>query len=822
MSKGEFIKFNEKLKSKKYSIIQTDNAPPLPPRLPPSYPTSNRRSQRKTSLDIVPVPPSIKSSTTTKRFDDSQHLLNQPNNLLSTNQQNSQSPNQQLTNQSNTIKSSNPILNQINSINNNYYGIHCNYFTVPNILNSSNYNSLNNSPIHNFPQLSHSNSFPNFNNLNSTTQSNDLTNQTILNQSSNLNQTLNTSNILSNQLNKQIQIVTNNLNTNASTNLDNLQYQQFILSKLHDLSKSNSIKKLSNDNLIDLGQKEELDAKTSVLNLFDPLSNGLNLNLNQSELINRNQQNSNDEKVTYSKIKASIKEDEVKELTDSIKSIQLKTDQLTEETFYESINYEKPYETVTKQINLVKKEIVFNNNLDYLKHRNLVANHEIINFKRELVKLRLKYLANNSKTNCGYVISSRLNSPKDTCLSVKLIIDSEFAQHICFTCNVGTSVEHVVCHTVCSIFDSSTVNFNNFILKVHGLNEFLINESSLGEYVYINECHKFDKDVKLTLINKSNTKIDYYARTDQDDENVENLNEYDILPNLLLCKYSEINYENVKIFLNIIDVEAEKLLTNTNRLNAIKYFDTGKHLRMNQQETAQSLLIAVNQAVKALCTYLGFETTQLIEAQKNLKELYLICEHYKANSQDTRLNDTIEIVHPEIIGNAILTMKKAIYLMLHLYSKVFPVNFYCELPDSEKKKDEQRTPIQISECQDTLICKIDNLNVLNCDWSTKYQMFYLKCELIHGEKVLACVQSQPVSIKNVDKSPRIDFDEYINFEDQLVCNLPRETYLYFTLIGISQSHVTNDNTIGINEVSEIGITSIRLFDHQNIMIEGNI
>lgn len=29
-------------------------------------------------------------------------------------------------------------------------------------------------------------------------------------------------------------------------------------------------------------------------------------------------------------------------------------------------------------------------------------------------------------------------------------------------------------------------------------------------------------------------------------------------------------------------------------------------------------------------------------------------------------------------------MKKAIYLMLHLYSKVFPVNFYCELPGELK------------------------------------------------------------------------------------------------------------------------------------------
>ena len=120
-----------------------------------------------------------------------------------------------------------------------------------------------------------------------------------------------------------------------------------------------------------------------------------------------------------------------------------------------------------------------------------------------------------------------MNSPKDTCLSVKLIIDSEFAQPVSFTCNISTSVEHVVCHTVCSIFDSSTVNFNDYILKVFGLNEFLINDSVLGDYVYVNECHKFDKDVKLTLINRSTQNIDFYARTQVDDEQLDKLNECD-------------------------------------------------------------------------------------------------------------------------------------------------------------------------------------------------------------------------------------------------------------------------------------------------------
>ena len=457
--------------------------------------------------------------------DDTHHLLNLPNHLF---EQSNLLTTISTTTTSNSIdinsRSKSPnsrsinFSNQLNSINNNYYGINCNYFTESNLQNSS-YNSLNSSPVHNYAQLSYSSSFPNFNNLHvPNEQLNQLTNRNQLNH----NQTITTTTVNQPPLPPPTNQLTNPIFNNASmlatrmtsnqTNLDSFEYQQFVLSKLHNLSKSN-IKKLSNDNLIDLGQKDEPIDESSVLNLFDPLSNP------------------SSHQITYSTIKDTIKTDEDDdELINSIKSIQIKTaDQLTEENFYETINYEKPNSShsPSSKSSLVKKEIVFNNNLDYLKHRNLVVNDELINFKHKLVQLRSKFKVNDSRANCGFVISSRLNSPKDTCLSVKLIIDSEFAQPVSFTCNISTSVEHVVCHTVCSIFDSSTVNFNDYILKVFGLNEFLINDSVLGDYVYVNECHKFDKDVKLTLINRSTQKIDFYARTQADDEQLDKLNECD-------------------------------------------------------------------------------------------------------------------------------------------------------------------------------------------------------------------------------------------------------------------------------------------------------
>lgn len=814
----------------------------------PNYPT--RRTLRKSSLDVVPpVPHQFKTSNLKKRED----LLNLPiieSSLIESSDLQNRSPNSQPINIATptggppTAKSASPILNcsslsfsnQLNSINNNYYGINCNYFTAPpNMLNAN--GSLSSStPSYN---LSHSNSFPNFTSLNGQLPpANELNSARTNNNHSSSSLTSSSFNALLNRpppANNQLTNRSDPFNTTAGAapKLDHLGYQQFVLSKLQTISKeNNNFKKLSNDNLIDLGQRDDLlDSQSSVLHLFDPLVAGEPKAGQQNEQQNeqrkeqqrdqqREQRKEQQQAITYSTIRPTIVEED--ELTSSLKSIQLKAqDQLTEENFYESINYEKPAQAAKPD--LVKKEIVFNNNKDFLKQRNRIsANAEIINFKSKLLRLRRRFSFDQTETNRGFVISSRLNSPKDICLSVKLIIDSEFAAPICFTCNVSTSVEHVVCHTVCSIFDSSTVDFSSFILKVFGLNEFLVNESCLGDYAYVTECHKFGKDVKLTLIDRSANEIGYYARTEADDELVEHQIERSVLPGLLLDDYNEINYNMVEISLNAIDTVAMRLLSNSNRPTtpAIEYFDTGKFLRTNQPETSHSLLISVNQAVKALCTYLGFETTQLLEAQNNLRELYLICELYKTNSQDNKLNDTIEMVHPEIIGNAILSMKKAIYVMLHLYSRVFPVDFYVELPDSERRKDEQRTPITIQDCQDSLICKIDNLNGLHCDWSTKFALFYFRCELIHGERVLDCVQSQPVPIKNLDKSPRIDFDEYINFEQQLLCSLPRETYLYFTLVGVPLPRANEHTTdLELNE-RELGLAAIRLFDHQNTMIEG--
>lgn len=622
---------------------------------------------RKTSLDVVVPPPnfhSMKSFThqqqTNQQSNDSQNsenLLNLlDNNLTTTNKSTTNQFNTNsltTSNQSNAINiSTNPLAklndfkqqNQLqsnqfsSSINNNYYGLNCNnnYYTLPtpssSYLNNSSLNSLNSSPIHNLPPLSHSSSFPNFNQLQNLPNSN------------------------SNAFNNNP-----NLSKLNNPNIDNFKYQQLVLSKLDILSKTNNLKKLSNDNLIDLGQRDELelshqDSQTSVLNLFDPLSSiSIEEEKERTNTITSTQAEQSNE-IIYSTIRQTSDLGNKRcELTESMKSIKLKGEKFTEENFYESINYERTSSSSSFQDNnqlaLVKKEIVFNNNQDYLKHRNLVANEEIVNFKRKLIKLRSKYKASDKKTNPGFVISSRLNSPKDTCLSVKLVINSHFAQPVCFTCNVNTSIEHVICHVVCSIFDSSTLDFNKFILKVFGLDEYLVNDSSLGDYVYVNDCHKFDKDVKLTLIDRSICKIDYYSRTPEDDEKVENLNEYDVLPNLLLCKYNEITYDNVKILLNIIDIEAEKLLTNDLKPIAIEYYDTGRHIG-KKPETAQSLILSVRQSVKALCSHLNFETTQLIESIENLQRLYEACQLYKQNSQmnDDKLNHTIKVVSPEIIG----------------------------------------------------------------------------------------------------------------------------------------------------------------------------
>ena len=94
------------------------------------------------------------------------------------------------------------------------------------------------------------------------------------------------------------------------------------------------------------------------------------------------------------------------------------------------------------------------------------ANEELNNFCTQLVRLRRQYKYNDYIANIGLVISPTLDLQHDNSLSVKLIIETELKpQPISFTCNVNTSVEHIISHVICTLVEDATDVSLNFCVS---------------------------------------------------------------------------------------------------------------------------------------------------------------------------------------------------------------------------------------------------------------------------------------------------------------------------------------------------------------------
>lgn len=70
----------------------------------------------------------------------------------------------------------------------------------------------------------------------------------------------------------------------------------------------------------------------------------------------------------------------------------------------------------------------------------------------------------------------------------------------------------------------------DYVLKVYGLSEYLTLSTCLGDYEYVHQCIKLEKDVALFILPISELQRPL-ARTAKDDANHKDLTLEDLLPN---------------------------------------------------------------------------------------------------------------------------------------------------------------------------------------------------------------------------------------------------------------------------------------------------
>uniref|UniRef100_A0A8C6J2U9 Uncharacterized protein n=1 Tax=Melopsittacus undulatus TaxID=13146 RepID=A0A8C6J2U9_MELUD len=110
-------------------------------------------------------------------------------------------------------------------------------------------------------------------------------------------------------------------------------------------------------------------------------------------------------------------------------------------------------------------------------------------------------------------------------LKVTVVCDS-LREPLTFTCDCSSTVDLLIYQALCYTHDElHSIDVEDFVLKICGLEEFLQNKHALGSHEYIQHCRKFDMDINLQLMKRKGLRNDL-ARTANDDQSPSTLNHY--------------------------------------------------------------------------------------------------------------------------------------------------------------------------------------------------------------------------------------------------------------------------------------------------------
>jgi phosphatidylinositol-4-phosphate 3-kinase len=397
------------------------------------------------------------------------------------------------------------------------------------------------------------------------------------------------------------------------------------------------------------------------------------------------------------------------------------------------------------------------------------SGREVVLLTEKIKSFRAKFKHHDRKTNSGIVYSPTLYSCiKVLDMSVKLIITSPMAtEPISFTCNVSTSVEHLISHAVCSMFENlkEDDSMDNYILKVTGKDEYFDSNLCLADYALVTHCWKFDLDVRLTLVRLDSIKRTY-ERTSKDDFRCKSLLcADDLLSRTAILKYSDLNYEALNITIETFEREAQRLYSDvTNKSTTLQ---------------TQSLL----QTTKAICSLMmNCETSQLSDSKNNLAEL---CRSYKSEGEQLADEDRYKMI--EVIQHAIKRLVENMRRLLRVTSLYLPVDYEVidgttTLADTISRQRRSFVDSPIEMIRDHVSLRVHLVSQLKPDWLAKYQEFHLTVGLAYGDREL-CDEVMSTKIR-ADKS----FFQRLLFDEDIVLpitysSLPREARFNITLCG---------------------------------------
>uniref|UniRef100_A0A8C2DT94 Phosphatidylinositol 4-phosphate 3-kinase C2 domain-containing subunit alpha n=1 Tax=Cyprinus carpio TaxID=7962 RepID=A0A8C2DT94_CYPCA len=435
-----------------------------------------------------------------------------------------------------------------------------------------------------------------------------------------------------------------------------------------------------------------------------------------------------------------------------------------------------------------------------------VQNLEVVAFCEDISKLRSKFPHDDLATNPGYVLSpviTQRDAGGDNGGSVKVSIEiSDSQQPVTFTCDVSSPVDLLIMQALCWVHDDlNQVDLSSYVLKVCGQEEVLQNKHSLGSHEYVQNCRKWETEIKLQLLFLSTMRRDL-ARTAEDD----------ISP-IVLEKY-----------LGLVERPFKESVTREGLAEYLEGYHKQVNLCLQNESTQYKTVDNVVQSVKNLCCALDeVETPAISDAIKKLKRSLNLPrtrspEAGATSSASTRsANGKLSYASP--VEESLTGLTGAVYELAKLYLRSFcPTTPGCTMEEfMEDRRDSKEASGTTEHLQFTLFA----VHGIPATWVSSFEKYYLMCALTHNNRNLF----KPVQSKKVGTYKsffyHIKWDELINFPIS-VALLPLEAMLSLSLYGVLNQNANNspDSNKQRKGPELLGKVSMPLFDFRRQLREG--
>ncbi|KAM4619533.1 phosphatidylinositol 4-phosphate 3-kinase C2 domain-containing subunit alpha [Polymixia lowei] len=435
-------------------------------------------------------------------------------------------------------------------------------------------------------------------------------------------------------------------------------------------------------------------------------------------------------------------------------------------------------------------------------------NLEAVAFCEDISTLRSRFPHSDVSTNPGYVLSPVIiqrDSGGDSGCSVKVSIEiSDSQQPVTFTCDVSSPVELLISQTLCWVHDDlDQVDFASYLLKVCGQEEVLQNKHSLGSHEYVQNCRKWESEIRLQLLSLSTMRRDL-ARTAEDDGSQMDLEKH----------------------LGQVERPFKENVTRQGLADYLEGYHNQVNICLQNESTQYKTVDRVVQTVKNLCCGLDkVETQDITEAVKRLRRSINL-PRTRSPEIGSKSSGGSSNGHASSVEESMALLTEAVYALAKLYLRSFcPASSSFSHSSSSQAADGEvaggRCSKEASGTTDHLQFTLFAMHGIPSSWVSSYEKYYLMCALTHnGKNLFKPVQSKKVgTYKNFFY--HIKWDELINFPIA-VALLPLESILSLSLFGL-----LNQNTSGSPDSNKqrkgpelLGKVSMPLFDFRRVLATG--